>query len=245
MSIPIAPRIERDWHDLVWFPRDYQRDQLRINLDDLLQQPFLRWEGKDYEDREHQNEPWRQLAGVVPHTEHLHRFTDRRWLPFEGKPLPDGSNIGTTITLEDGTQKLNGSPELLKTFVLYRHWLEFLHLDALLALDVEQNPRTKALTVSVGNDTMIKGILTDQFFRDLRAIAMDERKRIVLLDKVFKQYDPDQGLGWIFHWRKTVVNQLHYILAAAEWAADTASDEAEHAMLEVFVLQTPAVCPKI
>ena len=177
----MAPRVEHDWHDLVWFPRDYQRDQLQIDIDELRQHPLLSWEGKDYEDREHQNEPWRQLAGVVDHAEHLHRFTDSRWLPFEGKPLPDGSNIGTTITLENGTQRVNGSPELRRTFVLYRQWLELLHSDSLLYLDVGRRRGTNELNVEVENDIIIKEYLPKTLFRALRGIAIDERERIVLL----------------------------------------------------------------
>lgn len=244
-TIPMPPRIQRDWHDLAWFPRDYQPHQLLISAADLLQHPLLRWEGKNYEDREHQNEPWRQLSGVVPHAELLHRFTDVRWIPFEGKPLPDGSNIGATITSEDGTQKTNGSPQLQKTFELYRQWLEFLHLEALLSLDIQRNTSTDALTVTVNNDRFITEILADQFFQDVGEIAMEERDRIVLLDRVFSQFDTDRGLNWIFNWRKTVVNQLHYLLAAAEWAVDTSLAEPEHAMLEVFVLEAAVVCPEI
>ena len=244
MNIPVPPRTEHAWHNLVWFPRGYQRDQLEIDPDALLEHPLLQWEGEDYQGREQQNEPLRQLAGVVPHAETLHRFTDTRWVPFEGKPLPDGSNIGTIIS-EDGTRKINGSPELHSTFVLYRRWLTFLHLETLISVDVYRNPDTSGLTVNITNEKLIKEVLTQDFPRDAKLIAEDERARVKPLDELFRQYDPDQGLSWIFYWRKSVVNQLYNILAAAVWAVDTSGDEEEHAMLEVFVFETAAFGPKI
>lgn len=241
---PMSPRIERAWHDLVWYPPGYERNQLVINTEILLRYPILSWVEEAYQDREHQNEPWRQLAGVVPHAETLHRFTDNRWIPFEGKPLPDGSNIGT-ITLEDGTYKINGSPELRRTFLLYRRWLEFLHLDSLLTLDIYQNTHTNQLLIRVLDDSLIEQTLRFDFFAEVLSIAGDEKRRVDLVDDLLRQYSPDEGLSWIFHWRRGVVNQLYDMLAAAEWAADTQRDDEEDAMLEVFVFKTPASRPEI
>lgn len=244
MNIPMPPRIERNWHDLVWFPRDYQRDQLEIDTEELQQHSILKWEGEDYDAREQQNEPWRQLAGVVPDAETLHRFTDTRWVPFEGKPLPDGSNIGTMIS-EDGMHKINGSRELQKTFALYRGWLQFLHLESLISMTIHTNTQTNAAATRITDDTILQRWLTGKLFKEAASIRRDERKRVSLLDSLFKQYDPDPSLSWIFHWRRSVVNQLHYILAAARWAGDTAEDTEEHAMLEVFILEPSAFCPKV
>lgn len=235
----MPPRTEHVWHDLVWFPRDYEPDQLVIDRDELSAEPLLQWEGPDVEGREQQNEPWRQLAGVVPHAEILHRFTDTRWVPFEGKPLPDGSNIGPIIA-EDGTRKINGSPELYSTFVLYRRWLTFLHLEALLSVHVSRHPDSGHLIVDIINERLIKDVLTQSLPRDAMLIAEDERARVKPLDELFKQYEPDMGLNWIFYWRKSVVNQLYTMMAAASWAVDTAGDEEEHAMLEVFAFEIAA-----
>lgn len=244
MSTAGAPPPRREWHDPRWYPADYQRDGLRIDTGQLLRHPVLAWEGQGYEGRERQNEPWRQLAGVVPHAEDLHHFTDSRWIPFEGKPLPDGSNIGI-ITEEDGTHTVNGSPELRSTFILYRQWLTFLYVDCLLALHSSLDPVTNELTINVLDDRRITQLLAFDFYQQVATIYDEERERVSYLDPVFRQFSPDEGLNWIFLWRRSVINQLYDIMAASNWAAETEAGEELHSMLEVFVFEAPTLLPGI
>lgn len=227
-----------EWQDPRWYPEGYQRDQLQIDWEKLREHPVLTWEGESYEDNERQNEPWRQLAGIILHAETLHRLSDRRQVPFEGKPLPDGSNIGIIYSEEDGTHKFNGSRELRSTYELYRRWLEYLYLEVLLSLEVLRSRRTNAITVNVVDDELITKTLTRDFFEDVGKITAAEQDRVSDLDK-FTQFDSDEGLNWIFLWRRSVINQLHDMMAAAKWANDTRKDEELDAMIEVIVVETP------
>ena len=232
---PSPPRPE--WYDPKWYLQGYQRDTLHIDSDKLLENPVLAWEGQGYEGRERQNEPWRQLAGVVPHAQTLHCFTDGRWLPFEGKPLPDGSNIAI-ITEEDGTRRVNGSDELLCTYNLYRRWLEFLYSVSLLYLAVYRDPETNRFAIDVADDALITQTLEQDLVQAMDEIIEMEAERVIPIDDLFRQYYPGEGLNWIFLWRKSVVNQLHNMMAASNWAADTEANEELDAMMEVICLRS-------
>lgn len=75
---------------------------------------------------------WKALASAVDGSEQVHRFSDRRHTNFEGKPLPDGSNLEVLIQRADGTIIDNGSVHLRSAFAFYKEWLTFLHYDELL-----------------------------------------------------------------------------------------------------------------
>jgi hypothetical protein len=191
---------------------------LEIDVEQLRRHPLLRWEGEGYEGKDTQNEPWRQLAGVPLHVETLHRFSDRRQVPFKGKPLPDGSNIGIVNTAEDGRHEINGSRALRSTYELYRRWLEFLYLDSLLTLNITRPAGNNGeVQVTVVNDDLIKKVLRVDMFRDAANITAEEQDRVPKASEL-SPFEPEEGLEWLAAWRKNVINTIQDMLAATTWA---------------------------
>lgn len=215
-----APESLPEWQEPSFYPSGYNRDRLKVDAPELRQNQFLKWEGTGYEGKEEQNDPWRQLAGIPLHAEILHRFSDRRQIPFKGKPLPDGSNIGITITAEDGTQRINGSPALRSTYGFYRRWLEYLYLRSVLSVNLTSGP-DGPMDV---NDDLIEKTLAVDLFREVADIAAEEQSQVPELAE-FRQYDSIDGLRWIATWRKGIACILHDMLAASSWATTWNKDE--------------------
>ena len=203
----------------------------------------LEWEGEGFEGKEEQNDGLRQLLGVLGHAENIHRFGDRRQHPFEGKPLPDGSNICVQIEREDGTYMLNGSPWLRFTFYLYRDWLEYLYLDHLAVIHAEPIPNTNDFDFWIDYDTDRTNTLPNILTPTLAAIANGEKNRVPELDRK-KQYETEKSLDWILIWRMNLANAVHDMAAAGTWAGIGTYEE-EDEMAEVLVLIVSMFLPKI
>lgn len=201
------------------YSRDYDPDAVKIE-DPQSQHPYFEGCAVDA-DSEEQNQPWRQLAQASNLAEALHFFSDNRQSGFEGKPLPDGSNIGVLITTEDGTQRQNGSRTLSRMFQLYRQWLQRLYRESL--LEVVRNPSNgrfkffPSLELSYEDDALISQI---NILEDTEHFEVPE------LDTA-AQYGSVQDLRWVEDWRKKMANALQDMLAASEWATVWDEDEIE------------------
>lgn len=197
-----------------------------------------------YEERVQESDPLRQLVRVIRHAENLHRFSDRRQDRFEGKPLPDGSNLNIMMEQEDGTFKVNGTDLLRKTFQLYRQWLEWLYLDFLLALDITRNNATNwNLECRINDDLLITQTLSVDFFHAAKMIADQERVQFSELDDV-TQFDTDEELNWILLWRRSIANTLQDMKAGCKWA-DSMGYNHEDSMNKVIAFETALLLPGI
>lgn len=216
----------RGWRNSRYYPANYQRGQLRLNIAELRRNPRLEWEGKDLAGRDQQNDPWRQLVGVLEHAENIHRFSDRRQIPFEGKPLPDGSNI-----------EANGSQTLNRTWYLYRSWLEFLYTNTLSEVGSAVWSNYKMMfDLTVVNEEFM-AVLVHHILPEIKRVAEEEEEQVPVLKNNLWQYDSVDELGWIPSWRLKMANVAQDMVAAGKWAVHTRITPELDAMGDVMVFE--------
>ncbi|KAI9875291.1 MAG: hypothetical protein M1830_008656 [Pleopsidium flavum] len=168
---------------------------------------------------------WQSLASAADSSEQIHRFSDSRHTVFEGKPLPDGSNLDGPVQRADGSIFYNGSIHLKSAFDYYKRWLTFLHYDELLTFT-----RRRRRSAFLVNDERIE----DELHVDLRhECNLLVRSGNLKVPKLSRSFRPIDSLAWVPQWRDDIETGLAWMQAARNWAT-IYNEDVLHAVQQAF-----------
>ena len=209
----MAAPVQHPWEPVEYNPREGHDEvhAFRLYLDSILPygyNPKQHGEGLKKQDIE----DWKELASIPDALAQLHRFSHRDQTRFLGKVLQDGTNINVMVTLDNGLIVRNGSQHMADTYKFYKSWLELLHYNGLLQLQLEPSP---GVTFTI-DDTYITS--------ELEGVALRETYRLLETHydnlPLYQLWDIPLAAEhrWIRDWRSVVLNVLAKMRAASRWA---------------------------
>ncbi|KAA6413197.1 MAG: hypothetical protein FRX48_02941 [Lasallia pustulata] len=209
----MAAPLQHSWETATYDPREGHDEvhAFRLYLDSVFPDGYnAKQHGEGLKKQE--IEDWKELANIPDALAQLHRFSHRNQTQFRGKILPDGSNIDAMITLDNGLIVRNGSRHMSETHKFYKAWLELLHYNGLLQLQMRPSP---GVTLTI-DDSHITS--------ELEVVAV--RQTYTLLEShydntpLYQLWDIPLAAvhTWIRDWRKVVLDILAKMWAASRWA---------------------------